>query len=132
MNRRQDQQERYHQHQNVDKRRPSPVINQYPENQIIFTKTKPRPGPTSYSGTVKSIKKIAVLCDSIPKPLNLYHTKKKLRHNEIYKNCFPGVNANHLNHYIIPTLSEDKPDTVIIHVGVNDIMNGTDRDDFIL
>ena len=116
----------------MDKRRPSPVINQYPENQTIFTKTTPRPGPTSYSGTVKLIKKIAVLCDSIPKPLSLYHTKKKLKHNETYKKCFPGVNANHLNHHIIPTLSEDKPDTVIIHVGVNDIMNRTDRDDFIL
>ena len=53
-------------------------------------------------------------------------------HNEIYKKCFPGVNANHLNHPIIPKLSEDKLNTVIIHVGVNDIMNGTVRDDLIL
>ena len=45
---------------------------------------------------------------------------------------FPGVNANQLNHNIIPTLSEDKPDTVIIHVGVNDIMKRIDRDDLIL
>ena len=28
-------------------------------------------------------------------------------------------------------LSKDKPDNVIIHVGVNDMMNGTDRDDLI-
>ena len=73
-----------------------------------------------------------MLCDSVPKPLSLYHIKKKFRHNEIYKKCFSGVNANHLKHHIIQTLSEDKPDTVIIHVGVNDIMNGTDRDDLIL
>ena len=45
---------------------------------------------------------------------------------------FPGVNTNQLNHNIIPTLSEDKPDTVIIHVGVNDIMKRIDRDDLIL
>ena len=55
-----------------------------------------------------------------------------MRHKEIHKKCFPGVNANHLNHYIIPTMSEDKPDTVIIHVSVNDMMNGRDRDDLIL
>lgn len=83
LNQRQDQQEKYYQHQNVDKRLPSPVINQYPENQTTFTKTIPRLGPASYSGTVRSIKKIAVLCDSIVKPLSLYHIKKKLRHNEI-------------------------------------------------
>ena len=108
----------------MDKRRPSSVINQYPENQTTFTKIIPQPGPASYSGTVKSIKKIAVYCDSIPEPLSLYHFKKKLRHNKIYKKRFPSVNANHLNHHIIRTLSEDKPGTVIVHVGVNDIMNG--------
>lgn len=32
LNRRQDQQEKYHQHQNMNKRRPLPVINQYPDN----------------------------------------------------------------------------------------------------
>ena len=34
--------------------------------------------------------------------------------------------------YIIPTFSEDKPDTVITHVGMNDMMNGTDPDDLII
>ena len=52
LNQRQDQQEKYHQRQNVNKRRPSPVINQYPENQTTFTKVIPRAGPTSYSGTI--------------------------------------------------------------------------------
>ena len=132
MNRRQDQSEKYHQHQNMDKRRPLPVINQYPENQTTFTKITPRHGPTSYSGTIKLIKKIALLCISIPKPLTLYHIKKKLGHNEIYKKAFPGVNANRLNHQIIPALSEDKPVILVIHVGVNDIMNRTDSDDLIL
>ena len=132
LNRRQDQSEKYHQHQNMDKRRPLPVINQYPENQTTFTKITPQHGPTSYSGTIKLIKKIALLCISIPKPLTLYHIKKKLGHNEIYKKAFPGVNANRLNHQIIPALSEDKPVILVIHVGVNDIMNRTDSDDLIL
>ena len=131
LNRRQDQQEKYQQYHNVNKRRPSPVINQYPENQTTFAKATPQPEPKSYSGTVKSIKKV-VLSDSIPKLLSLYYIKKKLRHSEIYKKCFPGVNTNHLKLHIIPTLSEDKPDTVIIHVGVDDMMNGTDRDGLIL
>ena len=52
--------------------------------------------------------------------------------NEIYKKTFPAVNVDQLNHHIFPKLSGDKPDTVIIHVGVNDMMNGIDRDDLIL
>ena len=75
LNPRQDQQ-KYHQHQNVNERQPSPVINQYSENQTAFTKVTPQPGAASYSGTVKSIKKVALLCDSIPKPQSLYHQEK--------------------------------------------------------
>ena len=55
-----------------------------------------------------------------------------MRHNKIYKKFFPCVNTNNLNHHIVPTLSEDKSDTVTIHVSVNNMMNGTDRDDLIL
>ena len=56
----------------------------------------------------------------------MYHLKKKLKDADIYKKCFPGVNANHLNHQILPTLYEDQPDAAIIHVGINDILNGID------
>ena len=61
--------------------------------------------------------------------------EEKFRHNKTYKKCFSGVNANHLNHHIIRTWSlkpEDKPETVIIHVSVKDMMNRTDRDYLIL
>ena len=34
---------------------------------------------------------------------------------------FPGATAKRLNHYALPTLTEDQPDTIIIHVGVNDL-----------
>ena len=43
LNQRQDHQGKHHQYKNVGKRRPSPVINQYPENQTAFTKTTPWP-----------------------------------------------------------------------------------------
>ena len=57
--------------------------------------------------------------------------KKKFKQVNIYKKCFPGVNSNHLNNYILPTLCEDKPDSVIVHAGVNNIMNGTNHDDLV-
>ena len=28
-----------------------------------------------------------------------------------------------MNHHIIPTLLEDKPDIIIVHVGINDVLN---------
>ena len=35
--------------------------------------------------------------------------------------AFPGATAKHLHHYSLPTLKEDHPDTVIVHVGFNDL-----------
>ena len=35
---------------------------------------------------------------------------------------FPGATVKHLSHYILPTLEDDCPDTVIIHVGINDLL----------
>ena len=36
-----------------------------------------------------------------------------------------------MNHHIIPTLLEDKPDVVIVHVGINDVLNRFDQDQII-
>ena len=32
-----------------------------------------------------------------------------------------------MNHHIIPTLLEDKPDIVIVYVGTNDVLNRSDQ-----
>ena len=37
--------------------------------------------------------------------------------------CFPGSTIKQLNHYSIPTISEEKPDVVVLHVGINDLMS---------
>ena len=55
-----------------------------------------------------------------------------MRHNKIYKKCFLGVNVDHLNHHITPMLRKDKPKIENIHVGVNDMMNGSDHNGLIL
>ena len=36
-----------------------------------------------------------------------------------------------MNHHIISTLLEDKPDIVIVHVGINDVLNRFDQDQII-
>ena len=41
----------------------------------------------------------------------------------VYHKTFSGINSAHMNHHIIPTLLEDKPDIIIVHVGINDRLN---------
>ena len=40
-------------------------------------------------------------------------------------NGFSGANTKRLDHLITPTLVEDRPDIVIIHIGSNDITHNT-------
>ena len=49
----------------------------------------------------------------------------------VYRKTFPGVNSVHMNHHIIPTLLEDKLDIVIVHVGINDVLNRFNQDQVI-
>ena len=42
-----------------------------------------------------------------------------------YFNVFRGATSKRLNNYILPTLHEDQPDVVLLHIGFNDINNQT-------
>ena len=39
----------------------------------------------------------------------------------VYFKCFSGANTKQLDHYVIPVLVDDKPLTVVIHIGSNAI-----------
>ena len=68
----------------------------------------------------------------MPKSINLSEIKRKLgRKTTVYRKTFPGVNSAHMNHHIILTLLEDKLDIVIVHVGINDVLNRFDQDQII-
>ena len=103
------------------KGRPFPVINICPERDMFF---QVKPGAVTYSETVQQKKKVAIICDSMPKSINLSEIKGKLGRKTIaYRKNFSGVNSVHMNHHIVPTLLEDKPNIVIVHVGINDVLN---------
>ena len=36
---------------------------------------------------------------------------------------FPGATIKQLHHYSLPTLQDEKPKVVIIHVGINDLLS---------
>ena len=86
----------------------------------------------TYTEAVLQKRKVAVICESMPKSINLSAIKRKLgRKTIVYRKTFPGVNLVHINHHIIFILLEDKPDIVIICVVINDVLNRFDQDQII-
>ena len=65
--------------------------------------------------------------------MQICRIKKNLFNNSItegraHLNSFSGATINRLDHFITPTLKEDRPDIVIIRVGSDDIMHNTIND----
>ena len=65
--------------------------------------------------------------------INRFNRKEFYRHvnGQCSFKSFPGANSKDLNHYVIPTLNNVKPDVALIHVGTNDVRkrNGNFRDE---
>ena len=105
----------------VQNRRPDVCISgKYVQNYSPPTV----PGNSSYASRTKFGKKIFVVGDSHVKRMKRIDFNSQLRSGKAFFKTFSGANTKQLSHYIIPTLVDDKPDAVIVHVGTNDILNG--------
>ena len=107
------------------KRRPQVVVNQFPGSQTVYSKQRVVPGHKSYSEIVKGIPskcKVKIFSDSIPKGIRLREFNRLLKNGNAKLLCFPGVNSKQLLHYLDINLDDCQTDTVILHVGVNDIL----------
>ena len=95
--------------------------------QVVINKSKPRtrktiPGNNSFSGAVQHGQKVAIFSDSICNRMGKQQLRQKLNCN-VNKKSFPGATTDELyDHYMLPTLKKNTPDTAIIHIGVNDIL----------
>ena len=91
----------------------------------LFTNYNPPtvPGYSSYATVSKFRKKIFVVGDSHVKRIKRLDFNKELRSGKAFFRSFRCANSKQLNHYIIPTLVDDKPDVVLLHVGTNDILS---------
>ena len=110
------------QHLNQELKKPNPRTtvanynNAQIENPVVTV-----PGNRSYSSTTKFGKKICVVGDSHIRRIKRNLFNNSLCEGKAHLNGFNGANIKRLDHFITPTLVEDRPDIVIIHIGSNDI-----------
>ena len=68
-------------------------------------------------------KKICVIGDSHLNRIKDNIFQKSVNGGKTYFHVFRGATSKRLNHYILPTLHEDQPDVVSLHIDSNDINN---------
>ena len=119
--------------QNNLKKRPSVVINHFPENQSVFRKKQPVPGENSYSEAVKSkmnTQNITIFSGSIAKGIRVKQFNQFFKTGNSRIHSFPGANSRQLLHYLDVNL-DSTTDTVTLHIDINDLLNDISIDNFI-
>ena len=108
------------------KRRPDICVT---ENCIKNFTPVTIPGNSNYASISKNGRKTLVVGDSHVKRIRRIDFNKELRNGKVYFRSFSGATSKQLDHYIIPSLVDDKPDAVIIHVGTNDFLCSASYED---
>ena len=103
--------------------------NQHPErdHQSLKFSKRTYPGNSSYSRMAKKDRKVIVFSDSHGSRIHKKEFYQLIINGTATIKAFPGAKTAHLQHYIIPNITEEKPDDVVIMVGANDI-RGNDND----
>ena len=105
--------------------RPEIVINQYPENQTVYPRKRIVPGTNSYSETLGNSQtnshNIKIFRDSIPKGIRINQMNQQAKNGNAHIHSFLGATSYQLLHYLYVNLDK-YTDTVVIHIGINDIL----------
>ena len=106
-------------------------VSQKYQRQTACNRTPIVPGHKSFLEATKSKStnsyNTLIFSDSIPKGIRMYQFNRALRNRRAKMLNFPGASSNEILHYIDVHLKEKLIDTVIIHVGVNDLLNGNSQ-----
>ena len=97
-------------------------VNQHPENDQLFldkrmTCSRDRSNAEEY----KREEKICILSDSIYKPINMNEFNRVLKKGSAIKRLYPGATSSRVKFYVGATLEEDRPHSMIILAGTNNI-----------
>ena len=111
--------------QNTGSNRPSVVINKYPERQTDFSRPPVVPGTKLISeGSLhsKGQRDILIFTDSIPKGIRIRELNSFIKNGKTKMVSFPGATSKEILHYLDVHLANSSADAVILHVGVNDLL----------
>ena len=113
-------------HKNKNTGRLEVVINQYPENQTVYPRKRIVPGTNSYCETLgnsqTNSRHIKFFSDSIPKGIRTKQMNQQIKNCNARIHSFPGTTSHQLLHYWNVNLDK-YTDAVVIHIGINDILN---------
>ena len=78
--------------------------------------------PASNLSDVKhKVRKTVIISDSITKRIDMCRFNDSLENDWAVKRAFPGATASQLKYYVKASLAEDKPNTIIICAGTNNL-----------
>ena len=92
-------------------------VNNFPEKNILPLNNRNQ----SNKNNEKDGRKITILSDSITKPIDMVEFNHYLVNGYTVKRAYGGATASQLSYYVLATLNEDKPDTIIISAGTNNL-----------
>ena len=109
----------------------SPTLSSSKSTQEVHqTKTPPiNTSPStivresSYQHPTNRKRKLFVVGDSHLKRLSKQLFNYSIRDTHAVIKNFDGATTKRLGHHVLPILKEDKPDSVLIHIGTNDVNN---------
>ena len=120
------------------KKRPNFVVKNFPENQVLLKRPRIVPGNKLYATAVSERevdaiyeernysrqpqrKKTFIIGDSHLTRIKKDSLRKKFKGDKVYFKYFSGAKTKQFDPYVIPVLVDEKPQTIIIHIGSNDI-----------
>ena len=80
------------------------------------------PGNQTYANAVASErKKTCIIGDNHLAIITKRSFRKGVERNFVIFKCFRGVNTKQLDYYVVQTLVDEEPESIILHIGSNDI-----------
>ena len=99
-------------------------VNKHPERNVLPLKNVSEQLPSAYARYAERSKKrskIAIISDSITKPIDMRKFDDLIINGDAVKRAYGGATASRLNYYAQATIKEEKPDTVIVCAGTNNL-----------
>ena len=102
------------------------MINQIPENQADFTRFCKVHGEKPSSNTEKNKYNGSIkFFSDISRGIRMRDFNKFVRGGKAKRQCIPCATSNQLLHYLDINLQDIKTESVILHVGINDVLQNS-------